>query len=152
MGFWTDLKKSGQEAAGKAKDLAEATRLQLAQQEQERKLEHLYTQLGKSFYEKTQVEEGSEFYELIQSITKIQEEIAASREQQMLLKGGVRCAFCGTLMEADAIFCPGCGTRRELPKEPEVIVETEDGKVLCPGCGKQVERKAFCAFCGTKLS
>lgn len=152
MGFWTDLKKSGQEAAGKAKDLAEATRLQLAQQEQERKLEHLYTQLGRSFYEKIQVEESSEFYELVQAITKLQEEIAASREQQMLLKGGVRCTSCGMLMEADAMFCPGCGAQRELPKEPEVMVEVEDGKVVCPGCSRQVERKAFCAFCGAKLS
>ena len=41
MSFWNDLKKSGQEAAGKAKDLAEVTRLQLAQKEQERKLEKL---------------------------------------------------------------------------------------------------------------
>ena len=152
MGFWTELKKSGQEAAGKAKDLAEATRLQLAQQELERKLEQLYTQLGESFYEKTQVEESSEFYGIVQSITKIQEEIASSREQQMLLKGGVRCAFCGTLMEADAIFCPGCGKQRELLKESENIEAAEDGKMFCPGCGKQVERKAFCAFCGTKLS
>ena len=48
MSFWNDLKKSGQEAAGKAKDLAEVTRLQLAQKEQEHKLEKLYGQLGES--------------------------------------------------------------------------------------------------------
>lgn len=48
MGFWNDLKKPGQETAGKAKDLAEVTRLQLAQKEQERKLEKLYGQLGES--------------------------------------------------------------------------------------------------------
>lgn len=152
MGFWTELKKSGQEAAGKAKDLAEVTRLQLAQQELERKLEQLYTQLGKSFYENVQVEENDDFSELVQSITQLREEIASSREQQMLLKGGVRCVSCGTLMEADAIFCPGCGKQRELLKESENIEAAEDGKMFCPGCGKQVERKAFCAFCGTKLS
>ena len=152
MGFWTELKKSGQEAAGKAKDLAEATRLQLAQQELERKLEQLYTQLGKSFYENVQVEENDDFYELVQSITQLREEIASSREPQMLLKGGVRCVSCGTFMEADAIFCPGCGKQRELLKESENIEAAEDGKMFCPGCGKQVERKAFCAFCGTKLS
>ena len=51
MSFWNDLKKSGQEAAGKAKDLAEVTRLQLVQKEQERKLEKLYGQLGKACYD-----------------------------------------------------------------------------------------------------
>jgi len=64
----------------------------------------------------------------------------------------LECAACGTLMEADAMFCPNCGAQKELPKEPEVVVEADPGKVICPGCGKQVEPKAFCAFCGTKLS
>lgn len=152
MSFWTDLKKSGQEAAGKAKDLAEVTKLQLAQKEQERKLEQLYAQLGKNFYEKAVQEEGAEFPDLLQSITRTLEEIDSCKQQQLLIKGGVRCAACGTLMEADAMFCPNCGAQKELPKEPEPVVEAEPGKVICPGCGKQVEPKAFCAFCGTKLS
>ena len=152
MSFWTDLKKSGQEAAGKAKDLAEVTKLQLAQKEQERKLEQLYAQLGKNFYEKAVQEEGAEFPDLLQSITRTLEEIDSCKQQQLLIKGGVRCAACGTLMEADAMFCPNCGAQKELPKEPEVVVEADPGKVVCPGCGKQVEPKSFCAFCGTKLS
>lgn len=152
MSFWTDLKKSGQEAAGKAKDLAEVTKLQLVQKEQERKLEQLYAQMGKRFYESAQMEEGSEFFGMAQSITQLREEIAVSKEQQLLIKGGVRCAACGTLMEADAMFCPNCGAQKELPKEPEVVVEAAPGKMICPGCGKQVDPKAFCAFCGTKLS
>ena len=152
MRFWTDLKKSGQEAAGKAKDLAEVTKLQLAQKEQERKLEQLYAQLGKSLYEKAVQEENAEFSDLLQSITQTLEEIETCKEQQLLIKGGVRCAACGTLMEADAMFCPNCGAQKELPKEPEVVVEAAPGKMICPGCGKQVDPKAFCAFCGTKLS
>ena len=152
MSFWTDLKKSGQEAAGKAKDLAEVTKLQLVQKEQERKLEQLYAQLGKSFYEKAVQEENAEFSDLLQSITQTLEEIETCKEQQLLIKGGVRCAACGTLMEADAMFCPNCGAQKELPKEPEVVVEATPGKMICPGCGKQVDPKAFCAFCGTKLS
>lgn len=152
MSFWTDLKKSGQEAAGKAKDLAEVTKLQLAQKEQERKLEQLYAQLGKCFYEKAVQEEGAEFSDLLQSITQTLEEIETCKQQQILIKGGVRCAACGTLMEADAMFCPNCGAQKELPKEPEPAVEVTPGKVICPGCGKQVDPKAFCAFCGTKLS
>ena len=152
MSFWTDLKKSGQEAAGKAKDLAEVTKLQLAQKEQERKLEQLYAQLGKSYYETAAQEESDPVLEQLRCIAQTLEEIETCKQQQLLIKGGVRCAACGTLMEADAMFCPNCGAQKELPKEPEPVVEAEPGKVICPGCGKQVEPKAFCAFCGTKLS
>ena len=91
MSFWNDLKKSGQEAAGKAKDLAEVTRLQLAQKEQERKLEKLYGQLGKACYDAAVPGEDSPFSEFISAITQTLEEIEQSKEQQRLLKGGVRC-------------------------------------------------------------
>lgn len=153
MSFWTELKKTGQEAAGKAKDLAEVTKLQLAQKEQERKLEQLYAQLGKNFYEKAVQEERAEFPDLLQSITQTLEEIEACKEQQLLIKGGVRCATCGTLIETDVMFCPNCGAQKELPKEPETeSADVEPGKIVCPNCGKQVDPRAFCAFCGTKLS
>lgn len=153
MSFWTELKKTGQEAAGKAKDLAEVTKLQLAQKEQERKLEQLYAQLGKNFYEKAVQEERAEFPDLLQSITQTLEEIEACKEQQLLIKGGVRCATCGTLIETDVMFCPNCGAQKELPKEPETAsADVEPGKIVCPNCGKQVDPRAFCAFCGTKLS
>ena len=119
MDFWTQLKKSGQEAAGKAKDLAEVTKLQLAQKEQERKLEQLYAQLGKCFYEKAVQEEGAVFPDLLQSITQTLEEIEACKEQQLLIKGGVRCATCGTLMETDVMFCPSCGA--PLPEKTAAV-------------------------------
>ena len=149
MSFWNDLKKSGQEAAGKAKDLAEITRLQLAQKDQERKLEKLYGQLGKACYDAAVPGEDSPFSELISAITQTLEEIEQSQEQQRLLKDGVRCAACGELMDADALFCPNCGAEKAVA-QPEP--SAEPGKVICPGCGKQVDPRAFCSFCGTKLS
>ena len=112
MSFWNDLKKSGQEAAGKAKDLAEVTRLQLAQKEQERKLEKLYGQLGKACYDAAVPGEDSPFFEFISAITQTLEEIEQSKEQQRLLKGGVRCAACGALMDAAALFCTNCGAEK----------------------------------------
>ena len=84
MSFWTDLKKSGQEAAGKAKDLAEVTKLQLAQKEQERKLEQLYAQLGKSYYETAAQEESDPFLEQLRCIAQTLEEIETCKQQQLL--------------------------------------------------------------------
>lgn len=87
MDFWTQIKKSGQEAAGKAKDVAELTKLQLAQREQEAKVEKLYTQLGKRYYETARIEEGTELFELAQEIGRLRAEIEALKEQQALCSG-----------------------------------------------------------------
>lgn len=151
MSFWIDLKKSGQEAAERAKDLAEVTRLQLAQKEQERKLEKLYGQLGRACYDAAVPGEESPFSELIGAIAQTLEEIEQSKEQQRLLKGGVRCAVCGALMDADALFCTSCGAEKTVA-QPEPEPAAEPGKIICPVCGKQVNPKAFCSFCGAKLS
>ena len=83
MSFWNDLKKSGQEAAGKAKDLAEVTRLQLAQKEQERKLEKLYGQLGKACYDAAVPGEDSPFSELISAIAQTLDEIEQSIQNSL---------------------------------------------------------------------
>lgn len=152
MDFWTQIKKSGQEVAGKAKDVAELTKLQLTQREQEAKVEKLYTQLGRRFYETAQIEEGAELFELAQEIGQLRAEIEALKEQQAVLRGGTRCAACGAMMEPNAAFCPECGTRKEAERAPEAAAEAESGRVSCPQCGRSVEPKAFCAVCGTKLS
>lgn len=151
MDFWTQLKKSGQDAAGKAKDLAESTKLQLEQKETERKLEKLYTQLGKAYYEKAIRDGDNEFADMIQPITQLNDEIEASKKQQALLKNGVRCAACGALVDQGTSFCTSCGADL-TKKEPEAPVQQEEGKITCPGCGKSVDPTAFCIYCGTKLS
>lgn len=151
MDFWTQLKKSGQDAAGKAKDLAESTKLQLEQKESERKLEKLYTQLGKAYYEKAMDDEENEFADIIQPINQLNAEIEASKKQQALLKNGARCVACGALVDQDASFCTSCGADL-TKKEPETPAQTDDGKITCPGCGRSVDPTAFCIYCGTKLS
>lgn len=151
MEFWTQLKKSGQEAAGRAKDMAEVTRLQMAQREKEARLEKLYAQLGKSVYDSAPFAEDSPHFPLASLITQLREELEENRAQLSLLKSGTRCAVCGALIEPDAAFCPSCGAKKEAERAPESVV-AEDGKLLCPQCGRSVEPKAFCAFCGAKLS
>ena len=47
------------------------------------------------------------------------------------------------------MFCTNCGASKAVA-QPEP--SAEPCKVICPGCGKQVDPKAFCSFCGTKLS
>lgn len=64
---------------------------------------------------------------------------------------GVKCPFCGTMNEPDAMFCASCG-------QPL-------GKMSCPNCGADIDRDAdfcevchhyirtdICSFCGAHLS
>ncbi len=148
MDFWTQLKKSGQDAADKAKNLAESTKLQFEQKELERKLDDLYTQLGKAYYEKAGNDETTEFPDIMSAIKQLKAEIDASVKQQELLKNGVRCEACGALAEQGAAFCISCGASL-VKKEPE---QQDDGKITCPGCGAKVAPASFCTHCGTKLS
>ena len=152
MDLWSQIKKTSQEAAGKAKDLAGVTKLQLAQKDAEHKLEKLFTQLGKDLYAKEAENADSDFAEQFKAITDAYTEIESLKEQQALLKNGVRCASCGALMTADSMFCPSCGAAKNAQPAEVVEEEIDDGKIACPGCGKRVDRKAFCSFCGTKLN
>ena len=50
----------------------------------------------------------------------------------------MKCKTCGTLNDADAIFCKGCGTKFGVDQ--------------CSQCGATVDPDAlFCAKCGAKL-
>lgn len=52
---------------------------------------------------------------------------------------GIKCEICGTELEGDEIFCPGCGNKVQKPKI-----------VFCKNCGaKMRETAVFCGKCGT---
>lgn len=59
----------------------------------------------------------------------------------------IRCEGCGRTLNPAALFCTGCGTRREIEPEP-VKAKPND----CPSCGVALRPGAeFCTDCGEKL-
>lgn len=61
----------------------------------------------------------------------------------------VKCSQCGANLNADAKFCPQCGTRIE-PPVPEAA-EAPQSRV-CPGCGAEVAKgMKFCSQCGARV-
>lgn len=51
---------------------------------------------------------------------------------------GVFCTNCGTPLPEEAVFCPKCGAKFEMPH--------------CPACGKTLDFGAdFCIYCGQRL-
>ena len=73
------------------------------------------------------------------------------QQMQMHTAQGVRCPYCGTMNEPEAVYCASCG-------QPI-------GKTTCPNCGAELDadadfcevcrhyiRKDVCSFCGAHLT
>ena len=61
----------------------------------------------------------------------------------------VKCSQCGANLNADAKFCPQCGTRIEPPVSE--AAEAPQSRV-CPGCGAEVAQgMKFCSQCGARV-
>ena len=50
----------------------------------------------------------------------------------------MKCTACGSLNEADAIFCKGCGTKFGVSKCSQCGVTAEPDALFCSKCGAQV--------------
>ncbi len=71
---------------------------------------------------------------------------------------GSFCSKCGAPTEADALFCPKCGTKyddvpaTEVQQADGAEEEHEEKGVFCSKCGAELEEDAvFCPKCGTKV-
>jgi len=63
----------------------------------------------------------------------------------------VNCPYCHELIDADATFCPQCGSN--IQQKIEIPKEIVKDKKICIKCGAELPPDAkFCAKCGTKLN
>ncbi len=59
--------------------------------------------------------------------------------------GTAECGSCGASVDADASFCPECGSELgDDENEPEELS-------ACPDCGTDVDDESYCPSCGTDL-
>lgn len=59
------------------------------------------------------------------------------------------CAHCGTLVDADARFCPGCGSMSPFDFLcPSCNRPVLKGQILCAGCGRPLYVE--CPSCGAQ--
>ena len=60
------------------------------------------------------------------------------------MKPDEQCPSCGKMVQADAVFCPACGTRLSDTKTPDK---------KCPACGATMDADSvFCAKCGSRFA
>ena len=175
MAFYDQLgkkiSKTGQGAIQKTKEFAEITRLNSSITELEKGIVAIYTEIGRSYFQKyAQAFPDEEFAVLFNRIEESMRQIEANKKQIRILKGVVSCPNCGMDIDANAAFCKSCGVRlipvAQMTYSGNVCSEcgspVDEGQLFCTRCGHKmelqmqepsmpVEEKQFCRECGAEL-
>jgi rRNA maturation endonuclease Nob1 len=153
MSFFEQLGKhltdAGQNVAQQTQNIAEITRLNSSISEGEKKISQLFLEIGKTYYERHQNDDGADEKEKISEISALYSDIIANREKIKHIKGIVKCENCGADMPADALYCNACGSK--VDRNDAKTVTSETG-IRCPACHAVVEKdNLFCSQCGAKI-
>ena len=131
-----DIKSIVENAAAKADSLAraavkkggeaaEAVKLNISLRSEQKKLDSMYTTLGKLFYE--QVKGTDVRVQVKTQIMEIDEQKLVVEELKLSVaetKGKAACIHCGNDIAIDAIFCPACGQSQASGKCSKASAET----------------------------
>lgn len=109
--------------------------------EEQEKLDELYRDLGKAYYE-------GGFEDPLPQLLPLFDEITALTKRPV---EEIRCPVCGAVVEEGVSFCEECGYR--LDPEPEAVSDPEPPSPgVCQSCGNQLKPGArFCGKCGTQV-
>lgn len=148
MAVWDSFSRNASETAAKAvqqvKVKSEVTRINMLIADEKRKMEDLFTQLGRRYAEVHHDDYESDFAEVMALILAAEKNIEQHQAQIHTLKGTVFCASCNAEIPKGVAFCHNCGA--PSPVKPE-----EHGPV-CSGCGAPLSENArFCTNCGTPV-
>lgn len=113
MAFFDELGKkiseTGQGVVQKTKGTAETMKLNSLISDEEKTMENLYTEMGKTYFRLHADSSEPLFAGLIAGIKQSQAKIEQYSEQVKKLKGIVRCPSCGGEVPYGAPFCSSCG-------------------------------------------
>ena len=140
------ISKSGQDAAQKAKNMAETVRLNGLVSEEKRRIENTFTKIGKLYYETFKENPEPCFSQLVTDINDAEKNIKKYTEQIRQVKGVAICDNCGGEVSNTAPFCSACGSAIT----PAASANT--GGSTCMNCNSALAPdQAFCTGCGTKV-
>ena len=137
------ISQAGQNVVQKTKDTAEVVRLNGAIADEERRIQTLYTEIGKRYCELHTEDCDSALAESVLAVNEATAKIAQYRDQVMTLRGMIYCPACHGEMPAIAPTCPHCGAVNAAAPQPAC---------RCKNCGQPLDADtAFCTNCGTKV-
>lgn len=152
MAFLDDLRKSismaGQEAASQTRMFAETARINSKISDEEKQMNSLFLQLGRSYYEANKNNPEADRFDIISSINDAQTRIGFYRDEIRKVKGLKTCPQCGGEVPLNSLFCSFCGSKVPEAETPALNMSMNK----CPQCGSLVDNdSAFCTSCGCNL-
>ena len=107
-------------AVKKGGEAAESAKLNLTLRSEQKKLDSMFTTLGKLFYEQVK---GTDVRTQIKTqIMEIDEQKLVIDELKLTIaeaNGKASCIICGSDIEIDAVYCPACGGSQATKKHGE---------------------------------
>ena len=159
MAFLENLGKrvgeAAQAAAKKSGELVEVTKLNVNINSEEDKIQKLYSQIGKTIFEKYSasgfVEDDAK--EACEAIVVHEQNIKALRDKISEVRGTKQCIGCGAEMEKNQIFCSKCGARNVTAQTSAAQEPAQQpAAAICPACGSTLAAgSVFCTNCGEKV-
>lgn len=130
MAFFDDLSKkisqATQTTVQKAQEMAEVAKLNSMVNDEEKRIESAYLQIGKTYCELYKDNYEEAFAADMESIVAANAKIVELKKQIQDVKGVVICAKCGAEVATGAAFCSACGGQiivEESPVAEEAVVE-----------------------------
>lgn len=154
MAFLSDFSKkisqTGQEVVQKAKENTEIFKLDGTISDENKKINELYNQIGKLYFE-THTDSYEElFSEIILQIHSSKAKINECEAQISRIKGIKKCPQCGTELSYEAKFCNSCGLQMNSKSTDQI---NQENTKQCPQCNGVInDESAFCENCGYAFS
>ncbi|RAP75277.1 zinc ribbon domain-containing protein [Paenibacillus montanisoli] len=154
MSFFDKVKQGASEAAKKAQQTVEITKLKAQISGKEKEIDKIYTAIGAAVYRAHQAQDMSlaeqEVGNCCKQVDELHVEIGQLEDRIKMLKYEKTCS-CGKVVALDARFCPDCGAA--LGEEPKNETTVGEIVVICNQCKTENELNAkFCVSCGTGLA
>lgn len=137
MGFLDSLGKTlsevGQTTLKKGAEVANTAKYSLMISDEERKIEKVYQEIGKKYYELHALDYEAEYSEMIAAIEDGKEKIAEYQEKIKEIKGYTKCYNCQGDVPAGVNFCPCCGAAQDAGPVPSPQDREETAVEIIPG-------------------
>lgn len=154
MAFFDELGKkvsgAGQGAVQSAKNFAAITKINGMVSDEEKKINSMYYQIGKTYFQIHQNSPEENFAEYISSIRKSLSLIEDYKEQIKEIKGISNCPNCNAEVPYTSAFCNACGTKMPVHKKS---MPQAANTLKCGNCGAAVPLGyKFCTTCGNVMN
>jgi predicted amidophosphoribosyltransferase len=135
-------------AVQKTKDMTDIARINSLISDEEKKINGVYTQLGKFYATLHANDYESQFAGMMIAIKEAEMNISLYKKQILDIKGVTICEKCGSEVAKSVLFCNVCGSQM-----PKTEFNDFSNSTRCSSCGVMVPKDVrFCTNCGKPMA